>query len=201
MDQTKIGNFIATLRKEKSYTQLELADILGISDKTISKWERGIGIPDVSLMLPLCEVLKITVNELLTGERLTDISYKEKAEDNIMDLIKEKQESKKKIIIAIISCLMGLISAITMFMVASYVVMEKWIQIVLIIVGLVVLFTSATLACLLEWNAGTYECQKCKHRFVPKAGAYIMGLHTFTKRYLKCPNCGEKSICKRKLTH
>ncbi|MDO4939351.1 MAG: helix-turn-helix transcriptional regulator [Lachnospiraceae bacterium] len=80
MDQIKTGKLIASLRKEKGLTQMMLADCLGISDKTISKWERGAGLPDVSLMLPLSEALEISVNELLTGEKLTDADYKKKAE-------------------------------------------------------------------------------------------------------------------------
>ena len=72
-----------------------LADRLGISDKTVSKWERGAGLPDVSLMLPLCETLEISVNELLTGEILTDADYKKKAEVTIMNLVQENKENKK----------------------------------------------------------------------------------------------------------
>lgn len=90
MDQIKIGRFIAKMRKNQSYTQRQLADILGISDKTISKWETGSGLPEVSLMMPLCDALHINVNELLSGECLTDADYKKKAEENMMDLVKER---------------------------------------------------------------------------------------------------------------
>ena len=97
MDQIKTGKFIAFLRKEKGLTQIALADRLGISDKTISKWERGAGLPDVSLMLPLCEILEISVNELLTGEKMTDVDYKKKAEVTIMNLVQENKENKKNL--------------------------------------------------------------------------------------------------------
>ncbi len=100
MDQIKIGKFIAAARKEKSLTQKELADILCISDKTVSKWENDRGMPEVSLMIPLCIALDISANELLSGERLTSDNYMEKAEENIMSLVKEKEESKKKIIMS-----------------------------------------------------------------------------------------------------
>lgn len=100
MDQIKIGRFIASIRKEQNFTQRQLAEKLNISDKTISKWECGNGLPEVSLMLPLCDALKINVNELLSGERLSDDNYHEKAEENVMDLIREKEESKKKIILS-----------------------------------------------------------------------------------------------------
>ena len=91
MNQIKIGKFIAEERKVKKYTQRELADKLSISDKTISKWERGNGFPEVSLLLPLCNELEITVNELLSGERLQAMDYKKKAEENMVNMIREKE--------------------------------------------------------------------------------------------------------------
>ena len=96
MDQIRIGKFIASQRKRKQMTQQQLADILGISNKTVSKWECGNGFPEISLVLPLCEELEISVNELLSGERLPDEDYKKKAEENMVDFIREKEENKKK---------------------------------------------------------------------------------------------------------
>ena len=88
MDQIIIGKFIASERKRKGYTQRQLADLLQISDKTISKWERGNGFPEVSLLLPLCRELDITVNELLSGERVSEEDYQkdyqQKAEENMV---------------------------------------------------------------------------------------------------------------------
>ena len=103
MDQIKIGKFIADERKRKGYTQKQLSEKLEISDKTISKWERGNGFPEVSLLLPLCKELEITVNELLSGERVSEEDYLKKAEENMVNLVKEAQESKKKIIMSAIS--------------------------------------------------------------------------------------------------
>lgn len=91
MDQIKIGKFIASCRKEKNMTQRQLADILEISDKTISKWECGKGLPEVQFMLPLCNLLGINVNELLSGEKLSDKEYQRKAEENRMTLVKENE--------------------------------------------------------------------------------------------------------------
>ena len=93
MDQIKTGKFIADERKKKGYTQRQLAEQLGISDKTISKWERGNGFPEISLLLPLCNELDLSVNELLTGERISETEYREKAEENMVNLVKEAQES------------------------------------------------------------------------------------------------------------
>jgi len=88
MDQIKIGKFIASRRKEKNMTQRQLADILEISDKTISKWECGKGLPEVQLMMPLCNLLGINVNELLSGEKISADEYQRKAEENMMTLVK-----------------------------------------------------------------------------------------------------------------
>ena len=110
MDQVKIGKFIADLRKEKGLTQRELAETMGVSDKTISKWECGNGMPEMSMLMPLCRVLGINVNELLSGERLSEDSYSRKAEENIMNLIQEKEErnrqSKRQVIGAVFTILL-----------------------------------------------------------------------------------------------
>ena len=98
MEQTKIGRFIAETRKMHGLTQRELAELLGISDKSVSKWECGNGMPDISLMLPICDILKINLNELFSGEKLTDADYKQKAEENMMELIKEATSTKKNIV-------------------------------------------------------------------------------------------------------
>jgi transcriptional regulator with XRE-family HTH domain/DNA-directed RNA polymerase subunit RPC12/RpoP len=201
MNQIKTGAFIAQMRKEQSMTQRELADRLCISDKTVSKWETGKGLPEVALMLPLCEVLHITVNELLSGERLTAAEYQQKAEENMMDLVKEKEESKRNIILSVVVALITLLASLTLIIVAGYLEMETWVRVLLIGIGLVVMAGGLAVAAALEMKAGTFECRHCKTRFVPTAGAYIAGPHTITTRYLKCPHCGKKSYCRRRLTH
>lgn len=115
MDQIKIGRFIADERKRKEYTQKQLSERLGISDKTISKWERGNGFPEASLLLPLCAALEITVNELLSSERVSEEEYRRKAEENMVNLVKEAQESKKKIILSAMVAGLTLIAAIRCF--------------------------------------------------------------------------------------
>lgn len=98
MDQTKIGAFIAEMRKSQNLTQREFADRLGISNKTVSKWETGNGMPELSLMLPVCDILKINLNELFSGEKLNDAHYRIKAEENIMRLIEETEKMRKNIV-------------------------------------------------------------------------------------------------------
>ena len=201
MDQIKIGQFIAQKRKAAGYTQRQLADILGISDKTVSKWECGNGMPEVSLMLPLCDALHINVNELLSGEDVTDSNYKQKAEENMMHLVQEKEESKKKIVLAAVVSVMALLSAIALCVLVQMLEMETWLRIVLIGIAVIEIVSGIAVAFALDLSAGTYECRKCGARFVPTAGAYVKGPHTITTRQLKCPHCGKVSYCKKRLTH
>ena len=95
MDLVKIGRFIAECRKEKGLTQYQLAEKLNITDKAVSKWETGKGMPDVSIMIELCDILGINVNELLSGEKLSEEKYKEKANENIVSMIKVADENRK----------------------------------------------------------------------------------------------------------
>ncbi len=99
LDQKRTGMFILELRKEKGYTQKQLADRIGVSDKAISRWETGRGLPDTSIMPALCEALSISVNELLSGERLSLEDYSGKAEEIMVDLMKKTEDyelEKKK---------------------------------------------------------------------------------------------------------
>ena len=96
MNQEKIGSFIAQRRKDKKLTQAKLASYLGISDRTISKWERGKGLPDPMYMLELCQILDISVNELLTGEFIEERNYQQKAEDNLLMMANQEVKQTKK---------------------------------------------------------------------------------------------------------
>ena len=104
MNQEIIGKFIAKCRKEKKMTQQELADKLGVTDRAVSHWENGRRLPDYSLVKELCEILSISINELFSGEKISNDDYKEKAEDNIEKLINDNYRKKKKMnwIIAIL---------------------------------------------------------------------------------------------------
>ena len=95
MDQEKIGRFIASVRKEQNLTQEQLAEKLEITSKAVSKWECGKGLPDASIMMELCEILKITVNDLLSGEKIKQENYQKKLEENILDTI---DYSNKKVL-------------------------------------------------------------------------------------------------------
>ena len=112
MDQEKIGKFILELRKDKKMTQQELANKIGVTDRAISKWENGRGMPDISLMKPLCEILDITLNELISGEKIDKKEYQKKSDENIFKTIKytnKKTNFFKKFLICLISVFLILI--------------------------------------------------------------------------------------------
>ena len=107
--------------------------------QAVSKWENGNGFPEVSLLLPLCNELEITVNELLSGERVSEEDYLKKAEENMVNLVREAQESKKKIILSAMAAGLTIIAAVPLFLLSGMLAMENWMRILLIIIGLVVI--------------------------------------------------------------
>ena len=200
MDQIKIGKFIADERKRKGYTQKQLSEKLEISDKTISKWERGNGFPEVSLLLPLCNELEITVNELLSGERVSEEEYLKKAEKNMVNLVREAQESKKKIVLSAMVAGLTIIATVPLFILSGMFEMPVWTRVLLMGIGFVIMVIGIAIACVLDREAGAFECPECKERFVPDMKSYVMGPHTITKRKLVCPYCGAHKYCKKVLT-
>lgn len=98
MNQEAIGKFIAACRKEKNLTQMQLAEKLNITNRTVSKWETGKSCPDVSIMMKLCDILGITVNELLSAERISMENYQKKAEENLMELKRKKDQAQKSLL-------------------------------------------------------------------------------------------------------
>ena len=120
MNQDRIGVFISELRKEQGLTQKELADKIGVSDKTISKWETCRGIPDMTYMESLCTSLGITMNELISGERLSDEAYSKKAEENIMTLMNENENNKRGNIIATVIGIILLVAAFFIMIAFGY---------------------------------------------------------------------------------
>lgn len=199
MNQIKIGKFIADTRKEKNMTQKQLADALSISDKTVSKWECGKGLPEVSLMLPLCEELKITVNDLLTGERVSEIEYQKKAEENMMNLMKENEENKKRIMLSVICGIITVIAVCSLIVIASYIKMPMIARIALIVIAVATAVAGIGAAAVLDVKAGYYECPHCKALFVPTMSEYVKGYHTLTKRKLTCHECGKTGMCKHRI--
>ncbi len=200
MDQVRIGKFIAAERKQKGLTQRQLAEELGISDKTISKWETGNGFPEISLLLPLCAQLSITVNELLSAERLSDNEYKQKAEANMVNMISQRQENKKKIIVECMICAISVLAGTTLILLSGLLNMDLWLRVLLIIMSVLIIIVGISAAVVLDIQAGAFECPHCNNRFVPTAKEYVFSVHTLTKRKLTCPKCGKHAYCKKVLT-
>ena len=198
MDQVKIGRFIAETRKAQNLTQRQLADALSISDKTVSKWECGKGLPEVSLMLPLCGALRITVNDLLAGERVAQADYQKKAEENMMNLMQENQENKKRMILSAICGGLTVIAVCSLVVIAAYIRMPAAARIALIVFAALTAAVGIGAAAALEVNAGHYECPHCGALFVPTLAEYVKGYHTVTKRRLTCPECGKTGMCRHR---
>lgn len=142
MDQKKIGRFIAECRKTKKLTQSELAEKLGITEKSIGNWENGINMPDVSLFKPLCSELGITLNDLISGERVDENKYQEKLEENMLSTINytNKKIEKKNNFIGIILTLFGtFISMVALSMFSSNTIFNpiySILGIVILIIGI-----------------------------------------------------------------
>ena len=198
MDQVKTGAFIAELRKEKGLTQKEVAEKLGVADKTISKWETGRGLPEVSLMMPLCEVLGITVNELLSGEKISADKYVDKAEEHLYELQTLKANADRRLLsIEIVLGVLSVIILLSLTMIASYLQMEDWLRIVIVVFAFAVSITGVGFALKIEQVAGYYVCAKCGHKHVPTFKQVFWAMHCGRTRYMKCPNCKQRSWQKK----
>ena len=201
MDQEKIGKFIAACRKDQGFTQAKLAERLGLTDRAVSKWENGKSMPDASIMLDLCELLKINVNELLSGERLDTASYKEKAEDNLLELhLQEEKVNKKMLGLEIVIGTISVISFCVMLIIAAGAEMPIWARVILIITGSFVLALGIFYSIKIEREAGYYECQECGARYVPSMKSVMLAPHIGRSRQMKCPYCGKRNYHKKTLT-
>ena len=201
MDQVKIGKFIAECRKNKKLTQAELAEKLNITDRAISKWETGKGMPDSSIMLDLCSELEITVNELLSGEAIKMDKYNKKAEENLLEMKKQKEEADKRLLtIEIVMGIITIVMYLGLVMLASYVEMPDNARLSIIIPATVLLLLMCLAALKIEQVAGYYECRKCHHKYVPTYSSVLWAMHINRTRYMKCPKCNKRSWNKKRAT-
>ena len=198
MDQLKIGKFIAECRKQKQLTQLQLADKLGITDKAISKWERGIAMPDTSIMLELCDILCISVNELLNGERINMENSNEKNEQLLLDMAKELETKNKTIWSSMWAImLVSMTALIAGIFIAAFLIPEGIWQLVTILGICIVFLIPCFYALKLEVSVGAYKCKHCGYEIVPTYSEALWAMHRGTTRYLKCPKCDKKTWCKK----
>ncbi|MBQ6706832.1 MAG: helix-turn-helix transcriptional regulator [Clostridia bacterium] len=201
MDQVKIGRFIAECRKQQNLTQMQLAERLNITDRAVSKWETGRSMPDSAVMLDLCRILNITVNDLLSGEVVSVKEYNEKNEQLLIDMVKSKEEADKQLLrIEIFVGMMCIGVMFALVMIASFAAMADWLRIVLILIGFLPLLVAAPFMLKIEQTAGYYECAACHHRYVPTYGAVFAAMHVNRTRYMKCPVCHKRSWQRKVLT-
>ena len=200
MDQVKIGKFISDSRKKIGLTQMQLAEKLNITDRAISKWENGKSMPDSSIMLELCDVLKISVNDLLNGEIVKMDNYKEKSEQNLLEMVKQKEHSDRQMLtLEIVIGVLSVIILLSLTFIAAFLEMENWFRITLIVFAFVVSITGLMFAMKIEQTAGYYECGKCHHKYVPSFSSVLWAPHINRTRCMKCPECGKISWQKKVL--
>lgn len=198
MDQIRIGKFIKERRNLKNITQSDLASILGITDRAISKWENGICMPDVGTIPEICKILDITVNDLFSGEIVKMKDYDKKLEENLLDLAKKEEAQNKKMMIY--EYVIGFISSITFLVLMftlSYAVENQVVRIILFIIAFLILIVGVSFALKIETETGYYECKKCHHKYIPSYKSVYFAMHYGTTRYLKCPKCHRKSWNKK----
>ena len=198
MDQVKIGKFIAHCRKEKNMTQAELAEKLNITDRAISKWETGKGMPDSSIMLELCDELDISVNELLSGEMIRMDNYNKVAEENFVKFQKEKEDSDKRLLFTeIIIGSIVTISFLLMIFLSIFAIENIVWKTITIIVGIVIFIIGIGCSLLIEQKAGYYQCDNCKYKYIPTYKQVLFAMHSGRTRYMKCPKCHKKTWNKK----
>ncbi len=200
MDQIKIGKFIAECRKKNGLTQMQLAEKLNITDRAISKWENGKAMPDSSIMLDLCKEIKISVNELLSGEMISMENKNEKEEQLLLDMAKDAEEKNK-----IIWTSMWVIMSVSMtalfagIFISAFLIPEGVWQLVTIL-GICILFLIPCFYALkLEVSVGAYKCKNCGYEIVPTYSEALWAMHRGTTRRLKCPKCNKRTWCKKVL--
>ena len=201
MDIIKIGNFIRECRKNKNLTQKQLADKLFVEAKTISKWETGKGLPDVSLMKSRCGELGISLSELFVGEHVKEEAKEEITEGLILEGLK-KEEFKNKMNLKgeiLIGCAF-ILTMVTLILCVSIAPLETVLKIILIVAAFAFIVIGLAGLIILDTNVGYFECAECHERFVPSVKEYTLGLHTFKKRKLTCPKCGKSTWCHKKMT-
>ena len=199
MEPTRIGRFIAERRKALGLTQRQLAEQLSVSDKAVSKWETGRGLPDVLLMPPLCAALGITVNDLLSGERVGEGDYRKKAEENMMELMRENAENRQRLAQSIACGGVTVVAVCALVALAAFLPLPALARVALLLLAMATAVVGIWAAATLDVRAGWFECPHCKELFVPPMADYVKGCHTFTKRRLTCPRCGQTAMCRHRV--
>ncbi len=198
MDQIKAGRFIAECRKKKNLTQAQLAEKLHITDRAISKWETGKAMPDSDIMLDLCTILGIDVNELLCGERIAKEQKDEQLNELIFQMAKNEERYHKRLLYsAYVIIAISLAALVCLVSLISLLIPECGFQDFLIAVSVILFIVPCVIALKFKVETGYYECKNCQHRFVPNYKEIALLMQTPGRRLLKCTNCGNWTWCKK----
>ena len=184
MDLNKVGAFVAECRKTKGLTQKQLAEKLGVTDSAVSKWERGNSLPDATLMVPLCEFFGISVTELLNGERVAQQEVAAVAQKQIVSLLKQRRENRRKLFWNIAIGIIGTVVLVESIILALFYIDNTPRMIITIAGGVVIFLVCELIAIMIDWDTGYLECRHC-------------GI-SFAKRRFKCPACKKWSWDKSK---
>ena len=198
MDQIKIGKFIAECRKKQNLTQAQLAEKLDITDRAISKWETGKAMPDSDIMLDLCDILGIKVNELLCGEMI-EIEHKdEQLNELIFQMAKNEERYHKRLLhSAYVIIATSLTALICLMSLISLLIPECGFQDFLIIVSVILFIIPCMIALKFKAETGYYECKNCQNMFVPNYKEIALLMQTPSRRLLKCTKCRKWTWCKK----
>lgn len=200
MDQVKIGKFILERRKSVNLTQAQLAEKLNITDRAVSKWECGRALPDSSIMIELCNILEITVNELLSGEKISIENGKQKNEQLLFEMAKEVETKNKTIWTSMwVMMTVSIIALLAVCCVSAFLIPEGVWQLVVVLCACILFLIPCFYALKLEVSVGAYKCKNCGHEIVPTYSQALLAMHKGTTRYLKCPKCNKRTWCKKVL--
>ena len=201
MDLIKIGKFISTKRKEKNLTQEELAEKLLITDRAVSKWERGLSLPDADKMLDICNILDINVNELLIGEENMK-DEKKKTDELLIELAKQDELKNKRLITDMwVLTTTAFVFYIALIIISSILLGEGPVLATIVCISTAILLIVCFYGFKLEVDAGYFECSHCHHVFEEKNYfKLLMAPHMGTSRYQKCPKCGKRTFAKKVMT-
>ena len=198
MDHIKVGQFIAECRKKKDLTQAPLAEKLSITDRAISKWENGKAMPESALMLDLCDILGITVNELLCGEVRDQEQRNEQLDELIFQMEKNEERYHKRLrhsaCVIVATSLVALICLISLI---SLLIPECGFQDFMIIMSVILFILPCITALKFQVETGYHECKNCQHMFVPNYKEIAALMQMPNRRLLKCPECGKWTWCKK----
>ena len=194
IDQIKIGKFIAERRRSVNLTQMQLAERLGITDRAVSKWENGRAMPDSSIMLELCDVLGISVNDLLCGEISDGENYKKEVEGTLLGMAKEKEEGDRRLLgLEVVMFIVAFLPVLTSLLLVLLIPMEEWVATAIMLTSMMPLLIATPFAIRIEQIAGYYRCKSCGHTYVPRYTSVFFAMHMGRNRHMVCPMCKKRA--------